>query len=66
MKNYIQAFGVDVWDVVEEEYQKHPKVVTKYHKMEFTSNAKAMNSMIIGILESKLVNVMDYTSSKSI
>jgi len=66
MKTYTQSLGADVWDVVEEEYQKCPIVIMKYQKVEFTCNAKAMNSLLVGLPKSELVKVMDCTFAKSI
>lgn len=66
MKSYIQSLGAYVCDGVEEEYQKALAVITKNHKIEFTCNAKAMNALLVGLPESELVKVMDYTSAKSI
>jgi len=50
MKTYIQSLGVDVWDVVEEDCQNPPTMITKYHhNMEFTCNAKAMNPLLVSL-----------------
>jgi len=66
MKTYIQSLGFDVWDAAEEEYQKTPTVVTKYQKMEFTCNTKAMNALLAGLHELDLIKVMYFTSTKVI
>jgi len=66
MKAYVESLGVDLWDVVEEEYQMTPTFITKYQKMEFTCNIKAMNSLLARLPKSELVKVMDCTSSKTI
>lgn len=52
MNTYIQSLGVDVCDTMEEEYQKPPVVITKDQNMEFTCNAKAMNTLLAGLHES--------------
>jgi len=40
MKTYSQSVGANVWDVVEEAYQRPPIVVTKDQKLDFTCIAK--------------------------
>ena len=66
MKTYIQSIGANVWDVMEEEYQKPLEVITKYENMDLTCNSKAMNSLLDGLLELELVKVMDCTIAKTI
>jgi len=55
-----------VWDVVEEEYQKPLAMISKDRKMEFTWNAKVINSLVDGLTNSELVKVMECASSKAI
>lgn len=52
MKTYIQSLRVDVWDVVEEQYQKPLAMISRDHKMVFTCNDKAINFLLANLLES--------------
>jgi len=66
MKTYIQSLGADVWETMEEEYQKHQAMITKYRKIKFTCNSKAMNVVLTSLPESELVKVTDCTIAKEI
>jgi hypothetical protein len=52
MRTYIMALGADVWDVVDTSYVKPIVLANKDEKLEFSFNAKAMNSILSGIVES--------------
>jgi len=64
MRTYIMSLGADVWDVVETGYVKPITLATKYDKLEFTFNGKAMNVVLSGLVESEFVKVMHCTSAK--
>ena len=66
MKTYIQSLGAYVWDDVEEEYRRPPTMITKYHKLELSHNAKPMHALLAILPKTKLVKVMDCTSTKTI
>lgn len=66
MKTYIQSLRVDVWDVVEEEYQRPLVLVTKDHKFAFRCNVKAMHGLLFGLPKLEIVKVMDFKSTKPI
>jgi len=66
MKTYIQSLGFDVWDFLEEEYQRPVVVVTKEQRMEFTYNANEMNAFLSCLPESQLVKLLDCTFAKAI
>ena len=66
IKIHIQTLGANVWDVVEETYQRHSTMVTKDQKLEFTFNFKEMNAQLAGLHELDFVKVMDCTYAKSI
>jgi hypothetical protein len=65
MRTYIMALGVDVWDVVETGYIKISLIATKYDKLEFSFNAKAMNAILKGLAEAEFVKVMHLESAKA-
>lgn len=66
MRTYIQSLGADVWDVVEEKYQRALALITKDQKLEFACNAQEMHALLVGLPESDLFEVMDLTSTKEI
>lgn len=66
MKTYIQSLGFDLWDFLEEEYQRPLAVVTKEQRKEFTYNANEMNAFLACLPESQLVKLLDCTSAKAI
>ena len=56
--------GANVWEVVETGYMKPIVIASKYDKTEFSSNVKAMNSILSGISEAEFVKVMHFESTK--
>jgi hypothetical protein len=64
MRTYIMALGVDVCDVVETGYTKPIVLVSKDDKIEFSFNAKVMNSILSGLVESEFVKVMHLEFAK--
>jgi hypothetical protein len=48
------ALGVDVWDVVETGYTKPVVLANKDDKLEFSFNAKGMNSILNDLLKLSL------------
>jgi hypothetical protein len=64
MRNYIMDLGADVWDVVETVYVKLVVLANKDDKIEFSFNAKAMNSILSGLAEADFVKVMHCDSTK--
>jgi hypothetical protein len=65
MRTYIMALGVDVWDVVETGYKNPVVLVSKDDKLEFSFNAKEMNSILNGLVEAEFVKVMHLESVKA-
>jgi hypothetical protein len=51
MRTYIMDLGVDVWNVVEIGYVKPVVLASKDFKLEFIFNAKAMNTILSGLVE---------------
>ncbi|MBW4980903.1 DUF4219 domain-containing protein, partial [Marinobacter adhaerens] len=49
MRTYLISLGADIWDVVETGYVKPIVLASKYDKMEFRFNEKAMNSILTGL-----------------
>ena len=58
------SLGVDVWDVVDTSYVKPFVLATKDDKLEFSFNAKEMNSILSGLTEFEFVKVMHLESTK--
>lgn len=50
MKTYIQSPCADVRDIVENEYQNPPTMITRDQKIEYNCNAKAMNGLLAAYL----------------
>jgi hypothetical protein len=51
MRTYIMALGADFWDVVDTGYVKPVVLDNKDDKLEFRFNAKAMNYILIVLVE---------------
>jgi hypothetical protein len=64
MRNYIMDLGADVWDVVETSYVNPDVLASKYDKLEFRFNAKAMNGILSGLAEAEFVKVIHLESTK--
>ena len=64
MRTYIMDLGANVWDVVEMGYVKPVVLANKDDKLEFSFNAKAMNSILSGLAEEYFSNVMHCDSTK--
>jgi hypothetical protein len=64
MRTYIMDLGADVWDVVDIGYVKPVVLANKDDKIEFSFNAKAMNSILSGLAEAKFVKVMHLGTAK--
>jgi hypothetical protein len=64
MRTYIMALGADVWYMVETGYVKPIILANKDHKLEFSFNAKAMNSILSGIAKVEFVKFMHLESAK--
>jgi hypothetical protein len=58
MRTYIMALGANVWDVVDTSYVKPVVLANKDDKIEFSFNAKAMNSILSGLAEEEFIKVM--------
>jgi hypothetical protein len=56
--------GADVWDVIETGYVNPVVLASKDDKLEFRFNAKAMNSILSGLVEVEFVKFMHYDSTK--
>jgi len=64
MRTYLMSLGADVLDVVETGYVKTYILATKYDKLEFNFNAKEMNYILSGLVETEFVKVMHNQSAK--
>ena len=64
MRTYIMSSGVDVWDVVDTGYVNLVVLSSKDDKLEFRFNAKALNTILSGLTEAKVVKVMHLESAK--
>jgi hypothetical protein len=64
MRTYLMALGVDVWGVVETGYIKPVVLASKDDKLEFSFNAKGMNSILNGLAEAEFVKVMHLQTAK--
>ena len=64
MRTYIMSLGADVWDVVETGYVKPIVLASRDDKLEFSFNAKAMNTILSAIAEAEFVKVMQLKSMK--
>ena len=64
MRTYIISLGDDVWDVVEIGYVNPVVLASRDDKLEFSFNAKAMNTIMSDIVESEFVKVMHLDSAK--
>jgi hypothetical protein len=58
------ALGADVWDVVDISYVKPIVVANKDGKLEFSFNAKAMNSILSGLAEAEFIKFMHLGTAK--
>ena len=58
------SLGVDVCQVVETGYTKPIVLANRDDKLEFSFNAKAMNVILSGLVESEFVKVMHFQSTK--
>jgi hypothetical protein len=65
MRTHLMSLGVDVWDVVETGSVKPIVLASKDDKMEFSFNAKAMNSILSGLVEAKFFKFM-HCDSKNV
>ena len=57
MRTYIMSLGDDVWDVVDIGYVKPVVLAFRDDKLEFSFNAKAMNSILSGLVDVDFVKV---------
>ena len=64
MRTYIMSLGTDVWDVVETSYVKRVVLASRYDKLEFSFNAKPMNTILSGLAEDEFVKVIHLESAK--
>ena len=60
------SLGIEFWDVVEEGYAPKDTDTEKKSKQNFIANEKAMNALLHGLCESKLINVMHSEAAKDI
>jgi hypothetical protein len=63
---YSMALGEDAWDVGEIGYVKSVVLANKDDKLEFSFNAKSMNSILSGLAEVEFVKVMHLETTKEI
>jgi hypothetical protein len=64
MRTHLMSLGVDVWDVIEIGHVKPVVLASKYDKLEFSFNEKAMNAILSGLVEAEFVKVMHFDSTK--
>ena len=64
MRTYIMSLGSDVWDVVKTGYVNPIVLASIDDKMEFSFNAKAMNSILSALAKDEFVKVMHLESAK--
>jgi hypothetical protein len=65
MKLFLQSQGVDVWQVVLNEYKAPSTVpIDAAGKKLYESNSKAMYAILGGLTGSEFVKVMHYDSTK--
>ena len=64
MRTYLMSLGADVWEIVETRYTKPTVFLSEDEKLEFTFNAKAMNAILSGLVESEFVKVMNLETAK--
>ena len=64
MRTYLMSLGADVWDVVDIGCAKLVVLDSKYDKLEFSFNAKAMNAILSGIGEADFIKVMHLKYAK--
>ena len=55
MRTYIMSLGAHVWDVVDTGYVNLVVLASRDDKMEFSFNAKAMNTILSGLAEFEFV-----------
>ena len=65
MRTYLMALGANVWDVVETGYINPVVLASKDDKLEFIFNAKTMNAILNGLVESEFEKVMHLESTKA-
>jgi hypothetical protein len=65
IRTYLMALGADVWDVVETRYTKPVVLANKDDKLEFSFNAKGMNSILNGLAKAEFVKVMHLDIAKA-
>ena len=64
MRTCIMSLGVDVWDLVDIAYVKRVVLASRDDKLEFSFNAKAMNSILSGLVDVDFVKVMNLEYEK--
>jgi hypothetical protein len=64
MRSYLMALGDDVWDVIETGSIKPDVLASKDDKLEFSFNAKGMNSILNGLAETEFVKAMHLQNAK--
>ena len=58
------SLGADVWDVVETSYVKPIVLASRDDKLQFSFNAKEMNSILSCLAEDDFVKVIHFGSAK--
>ena len=64
MRTYIMSLGVDVWDVVDTGYVNPVVLASRDDKLEFSFNAKAMNSILSDLVEAEFLKEMHLESAQ--
>ena len=64
MRTYIMSLGADVWDAVDNGYVKPVVLASRDDKLEFSFNAKEMNTILSGLTYAYFVKVMHLESVK--
>ena len=67
MKYYLMAQGYEIWQIIEDGFipTKTPPI-DKSDKRLYVNNAKAMNTILSGLRETKFLKVMQCKSAKEI
>ena len=64
---YLQSLGTEVWDIIDTGYTFPASTpIDLAEKKKYEMNAKAVNTLLGCLSQSKFVNVMQYKSAKEI
>jgi len=67
MQTYLSALGYEIWEAIKNGYIAPSTSITyATAKKAYENNSKAKNAIICGLVDSELVKVMNYESTKEI